>query len=103
MACVFVVNEEPQQVETYAFELTQDSIVEVGGAGEAWSRSAVDTRDAKGLLKYRLMQEWLTNPQSHDAARDRAYAHVAANLDQVVPARVSQFESVERKGSLIEF
>ncbi|GHE97885.1 hypothetical protein GCM10016455_18130 [Aliiroseovarius zhejiangensis] len=103
MACVFVVSEEPHQVETYAFELNEDSIVEVGGASESWSRAAVETRAATRLVQYRLMQEWLADLQIHDAAVERAYAHVAANLDQVVPARASQFDGVERKNGVIIF
>lgn len=103
MACIFVVNEAPQKVETYAFELTDNSIVEVGGAGEAWSRAAVDTRDAPRLVQYRMMQTWLADPQAHATAAERAHAHVSANLDQVVPARVSQLDDVAWKDGIINF
>jgi hypothetical protein len=103
MACVFVINEEPQQVEVFAFELTEDRIIEVGGEGEGWSRSAVDTRDAPRLVQYRLMQQWLDDPEEHDAAVQRAYAHVTANLDQITPQRISQFDGVEMKDGIINF
>lgn len=103
IACVFVISEAPQQVEIYAFELTEDSIVEVGGASEGWSRAAVETRDVPQLGQYRFMQEWLADPQAHAAAVERAYAHVAANLDQVVPQRVSQFDRVEYESGVINF
>ncbi|PTX53794.1 hypothetical protein C8N43_3837 [Litoreibacter ponti] len=102
MACVFVVDEEPQQIEIFAFELTERSMVEVGGDGEAWSRVAVATREASRLVQYRLMQGWLDDPQAHDAAVERAYAHIAANLDQAVPTRLSRFESVELRDGIID-
>ena len=103
MACVFVIDEDPQQVEIYTFELTEDRIIEIGGESEAWSRKRVETRDANRLVQYRFMQEWLENPQARQAAVDRAYAYISENLDQVRHQRESQFEGVEQKEDIINF
>jgi len=103
MACVFVVSEEPKEVEVYGFELTKSSMVEVGGLGEGWTRAAVKSRAAPRLEQYRLMREWLADPQSHAAAVQRAYDHIAANLDLVVPARESQLDGVELKRGIVYF
>lgn len=103
MACVFVVNEAPQQVETFAFELTENRIIEVGGGNESWSRARVNAREAPTLMQYRLIQNWLSDEQSYEDAVDRAYDHIIANLDQVTPARVSEFSSVERTPAAVNF
>ncbi len=103
MACLFVVSEAPQQVEVYAFELTDGSIVEIGGAKESWPRAAAKAREATRLVQYRLIQKWLSDPQAHDEAVKRAYDHIAANLDKVVPTRVSKFDGVEHKQDTIKF
>jgi len=103
MACVFVIDEEPEQVEIYAFELTGSRIVEIGGPGESWPRAMVATRNAPRLRQYRLMQEWLIDQQAHAAAVDRAYDHFAANLDHTVPQRVSPFDGVARRNGVINF
>ncbi|MDQ2095059.1 hypothetical protein [Rhodalgimonas zhirmunskyi] len=103
MACVFVVAEKPQQVEVFTFELTGDSIIEVGGAGEGWSRDPVKTREAPRLTQYRLMQAWLTDPEAREAAAKRAYAHVSENLDQVIPQRLSGLDSVAWKSGRVNF
>lgn len=103
MACLFVVDEASQQVETFAFELQEDRIVEIGGENEGWSRSAVDTRGASRLVQYRLIQEWLADTEAYEDAVQRAQEHIEANLDQVIPSRVSELIGVERKDHGIEF
>ncbi|MEL6362316.1 MAG: hypothetical protein AAFR21_14660 [Pseudomonadota bacterium] len=103
MACVFVVNEALQQVETFAFELTENRIIEVGGGNESWSRAKVKTRASPILEQYRLIQNWLSDEQSYDEAVDRAYDHIVANLDQVIPTRESEFSSVERRQATVNF
>ena len=103
MACVFVVDEDPAQVETFAFELTPERIIEVGGEGQSWSRAPVEARDAPRLAQYRLIQTWLEDPAAHDAAVERAFAHVQDNLDQATPQRISQLDGVEMRQDVIYF
>lgn len=103
MACVFVVSEAPQQVEIFAFEMTKDKIIAVDGSNEAWPRKVVAARDATRLEQYRLIQTWLSDETARDAAVDRAFAHIEARLDQVIPDRISQLNSVARKDRVINF
>lgn len=104
MACVYVVNEQPQDIQVFAFELTEDAIVEVGGNGQVWARGKNKARHgADDLVQYHMMQKWLEDENELKAAQDRAFAHVSENLDQIVPTRLAKFDGIKRKNDAIHF
>ena len=103
MACILVVSGQPAEIQVHSFELTGDHIAEIGGAGERWPRKPVKMRDATRLAQYRLMQNWLQDADTHAAAVGRAQAHIAANLDQIIPNHLTQFDDVDLERDVVNF